>query len=137
MKTSKQIHITKFDRERLNRLLEQAGGDDIIGYLDDLQAELERAVVVEPAEIPSDVITMNSIVSLVDVESSEEETFTLVFPSDADVDTGKISVMAPLGTAMLGYQVGDIFEWQVPMGQKRWRVAKVIYQPEAAGDYHL
>ncbi len=102
MKTSKQIHITKFDRERLNRLLEQAGGDDIIGYLDDLQAELERAVVVEPAEIPSDVITMNSIVSLVDVESSEEETFTLVFPSDADVDTGKISVMAPLGTAMLG-----------------------------------
>ena len=107
------------------------------GYLDALQTELDRAVLVEPVEIPPDVITMNSTVSLIDIGSSEEEVFTLVFPTDGDADAGKISVMAPLGTAMLGYRVGDVFEWDVPMGRKRWRVAKVIYQPEAAGDYHL
>ena len=110
---------------------------DLTGYLDDLRTELDRAVVVEPERIPPDVITMNSTVSLVDVDSAEEEEFTLVFPKDADADSGRISVMAPLGTAMLGYRVGDVFEWDVPMGRKRWRVAKVIYQPEAAGDYHL
>ena len=137
MMKAKEIYITRFDRERLERLLEQPPDGDLIGYLDDLRAELDRAVVFEPEKIPPDVITMNSTVSLVDVDTAEEEEFTLVFPKDADADSGKISVMAPLGTAMLGYRVGDVFEWDVPMGRKHWRVAKVIYQPEAAGDYHL
>ena len=134
---AKKIYITGYDRERLERLLEQPPDGNLTGYLDDLRTELDRAVVVEPEKIPPDVITMNSSVSLVDVDTAEEEEFTLVFPKDADADSGRISVMAPLGTAMLGYRVGDVFEWDVPMGRKRWRVAKVIYQPEAAGDYHL
>ena len=134
---AKKIYITRYDRERLERLLEQPPDQNPIGYLEDLRTELDRAVEVEPESIPSDVITMNSSVSLVEVDSAEEEAFTLVFPKDADADSGRISVMAPLGTAMLGYRVGDVFEWDVPMGRKRWRVAKVIYQPEAAGDYHL
>ena len=134
---AKKIYITGYDRERLERLLEQPEDEELAGYLEDQRSELDRAVVIEPVEIPPDVITMNSTVSLIDVDSSEEEEFTLVFPKDADADSGRISVMAPLGTAMLGYRVGDVFEWDVPMGRKRWRVAKVIYQPEAAGDYHL
>lgn len=134
---AKKIYITGYDRERLERLLEQPPDRNLTGYLEDLRTELDRAVVVEPERILPDVITMNSLVSLVKVDSAEEEAFTLVFPKDADADAGRISVMAPLGTAMLGYRVGDVFEWDVPMGRKRWRVAKVIYQPEAAGDYHL
>ena len=134
---AKKIYITEYDRERLERLLERPPADDLISYLDDLRTELDRAVVVEPVEIPPDVITMNSTVSLVDVDTTEEEEFTLVFPKDADAESGRISVMAPLGTAMLGYRVGDVFEWDVPMGRKHWRVARVIYQPEAAGDFHL
>ena len=133
---AKKIYITGYDRERLERLLERPP-EGLIGYLDDLRTELDRAVAVEPGEIPPDVITMNSTVSLVDVDTAEEEDFTLVFPKDADADSGRISVMAPLGTAMLGHRVGDVFEWEVPMGRKHWRVAGVIYQPEAAGDYHL
>lgn len=134
---AKPIYITEFDRDRLAKLLAQPRGEDTDRYLSALEAELARAVVVRPEEIPADVITMNSTVSLVEEASSEEEQFTLVFPRDADAEEGKISVMAPLGTAMLGYRVGDIFEWEVPMGRKKWRVAKVIYQPEAAGDFHL
>lgn len=133
----KQIYITKFDRERLDELLGQPWHSDLDPYLNALRAELERAKVVPPREIPPDVITMNSTASLVDVDSSEVEDYTLVFPKDADTDAGKVSVMAPLGTAMLGYRVGDVFEWDVPMGRRRWRVDRVLYQPEAAGDYHL
>lgn len=133
----KRIAITGFDRERLLRLLEQPRDPGEAGYLDALRAELGRAEVVEPANVPPDTITMNSVVSLVDADTGEEDTYTLVFPQDADAEAGKVSVMAPLGTAMLGYRVGDVFEWQVPMGKRRWRVARVIYQPEAAGDFHL
>lgn len=133
----KRIFITEFDFQRLESLLEQSRNAGLDQYLDALRMELDRAAVVGSRDIPPDVITMNSTVSLVDTATSEDDEYTLVFPGDADSDAGKISVMAPLGTAMLGYRVGDIFEWDVPMGRKRWRVASVIYQPEAAGHYHL
>lgn len=133
----KKIYITQFDRDRLDRFLGLPRDEEQNSHLDALRAELARAVVVSPQEIPADVITMNSTVSLVETDSSEEEVYTLVFPKDADADEGKISVTAPLGTAMLGYRVGDVFDWDVPMGRKCWRVAKVLYQPEAAGNYDL
>ena len=133
----KKIYITQFDRDRLDRFLGLPRDEEQNIQLNPLRNELARAVVVAPTEIPADVITMNSTVSLIEIETSEEEVFTLVFPKDADADEGKISVTAPLGTAMLGYRVGDVFDWDVPMGRKRWRVAKVLYQPEAAGNYDL
>jgi regulator of nucleoside diphosphate kinase len=80
---------------------------------------------------------MNSRVKLVDLESDETMEYTLVFPQDADLAEGKISVLAPIGTAMLGYRVGDVFSWQVPSGERRIRVEAILYQPEAAGDYDL
>jgi len=80
---------------------------------------------------------MNSRVHLVDLDTQEEMVYTLVFPQDAEISQSKISVLAPIGTAMLGYRVGDTFTWQVPDGVRRLQVKKVLYQPEASGDYHL
>ena len=83
-----------------------------------------------------DVVTMNSEVLVRDLDSKKEMTVTLVFPSEADLEQGKISILAPVGTALLGYRVGDTIEWKVPGRVRRLRVEKVLYQPEAAGDYH-
>ena len=137
--SGKPIYITQFDLERLSKLLREAQYTEYrkSEYLDRLQMEIDRAIVMAPQEIPADVITMNSTVSLVDIDTQEEEIYTLVFPENADRKQGKVSVLAPIGTAMLGYEVGDIFEWEVPAGKRKLRVAKILYQPEASGDYNL
>jgi regulator of nucleoside diphosphate kinase len=97
-----------------------------------LAAELARAEIVEAHDIPPDVITMNSRAELLDLETGERMEFTLVFPNEADIDAGKISILAPLGTAMLGYRVGDEFEWNVPYAVRRLKVIAVQFQPEAS-----
>ena len=97
-----------------------------------LQHELERATIVGPGDVPPDVITMNSRAELLDLETGERMEFTLVYPAEADIEAGKISVLAPLGAAMLGYRVGDQFEWIVPYGRRRLKVIAVRFQPEAA-----
>jgi regulator of nucleoside diphosphate kinase len=96
---------------------------------------LEKAYVVAPAEIPADVVTMNSEVAVRDLDSGQEMAFTLVFPSEADVEQRKISILAPVGTAVLGYRVGDIIEWKVPARVRNLKIKRVLYQPEAAGDF--
>ena len=80
---------------------------------------------------------MHSTVCLVDRDAGDELTYTLVFPEEANIREAKISIFAPIGTAMLGYRVGDTFEWRVPDGVVRLEVKEILYQPEAAGDYHL
>lgn len=137
--SGKPIQITRFDLERLNKLINEAKFTEYrkSPYLEKLQLELDRAEVVSPQEVPSDVITMNSTVCLLDLDTGEEEIYTLVFPEDAELSQGKISVLAPIGTAMLGYEVGDVFEWEVPAGKRNLRVKKILYQPEASGDYNL
>ena len=129
------IYITNADMIRLRSLVASAknGRDD----LDSLRNELHHAHVVEPEDIPADVITMNSKARLRDLDTGEEMVFTVVFPGQASIEHDRISVVAPIGTAMLGHRVGDEFEWQVPAGLVRLRVEKVLYQPEAAGHYHL
>lgn len=133
------IYITEYDLERLKGLIGEARRLEPRGneYLESLEAELDRGQPVAPTEVPPDVITMNSKVRLVDLDTNEEMIYTLVFPQDADIDQSKISILAPIGTAMLGYRVGDVFAWQVPDGVRSLRVAQILYQPEAAGDYHL
>jgi regulator of nucleoside diphosphate kinase len=137
--SDRTIYITEQDRSRLRQLIASARYAEYRGskYFEDLVGELERAMVVEPKSMPPDVVTMNSRVQLVDLESGETMEYTLVFPQEADLAQGKISVLAPIGTAMLGYRVGDIFTWQVPSGERRIRVEAILYQPEAAGDYDL
>ena len=137
--SSKSIHLTKFDLERLRQLLQDAQLTDYrkSEYLEMLRMELNRAVVVSPQDISNDVITMNSIVCLEDLDTKEEEIYTLVFPENADLGKGKVSILAPIGTAMLGYEVGDTFEWDVPAGKRRLLVKRILYQPESSGDYDL
>ena len=132
------IYITEYDMKRLRELIMDADRSNRgKEYLRNLETELQRGKLVAPKDVPADVITMNSKTRLIDLETKEEMTFTLVFPDEADVRQGKISVLAPIGTAMLGYRVGDTFTWQVPDGMRRLQVQEILYQPEAAGDYHL
>ena len=134
------IYITEVDLARLKKLIEAArdgGVDSNTPYMNKLEDELDRANIVDPKEIPMDAITMRSKVRLKDLESRKEMIYSLVFPNEADVDEGRISVLAPVGTAMIGYRVGDIIEWEVPSGLRRLKVEEVLYQPEASGDYQL
>lgn len=135
-----EIYITEPDHERLTKLIEIARareGDANRKHIDSLEEELERAEVVQQTEIPPDVITMRSTVRLKDMDTSEEMTYQLTFPTEANYDEGKISILAPIGTAMLGYRRGDVIEWEVPSGVRRLRVEEVLYQPESKGEYHL
>lgn len=133
------IYITEFDLERLEDILADVGkfGNRDRNDLEELETELQKAVLVDSKEIPRDVVTMNSRVSLLDVDKNQSMVLTLVFPKDADIDAGRLSVLSPIGTAILGYSVGDIIEWRVPAGIRRIKIEEVLYQPEAAGDFHL
>ncbi|MEA4906260.1 MAG: nucleoside diphosphate kinase regulator [Chloroflexi bacterium] len=130
------ISITTADAENLKAMIEKSRYN---GYRDSpalgqLIDELERARIIPKEQAPSDLVTMHSRVALLDLDSGEEMVFTLVYPEEGDVASGKITVLAPIGMAMLGYRVGDTFTWQTPDGVCRLRVEHIEYQPEAAGD---
>ncbi|MBZ0110378.1 MAG: nucleoside diphosphate kinase regulator [Candidatus Scalindua rubra] len=133
------IYISSFDKERLVTLIEKSdnANNNDKKYLKELEKELNRSKIVEQNKMPQDVITMNSKVRLKELDSGEEITYVLVFPEAANIDENKISILAPIGTALIGYRVGDIIEWEVPAGLRRLKVEELLYQPEAAGDYHL
>lgn len=128
------IIMTASDHEELSYAIAAAGklSHRARSETTGLEAELARAKIVGADEIPEDVITMNSRAELLDLDTGERMEFTLVLPVDANIEAGKISVLAPLGTAMLGYRVGDEFEWVVPYGLRRLKVLAVRFQPEAA-----
>jgi regulator of nucleoside diphosphate kinase len=131
----RNITITSSDRRRLEHLLESAfaASIDPKTYLADLQAELQRAKIVDSAEVPHDVVTMESTVRLRDLDNDDVETYTLVYPDQANIADNKLSVLAPIGTAIIGYRVGDVVRWRVPGGMRRLQVEEVLYQPERAG----
>lgn len=137
MARARKIVITKADRARLGTLLEQAMYDRMVDrrYLDALEIEVERARVVDTAAVPADVITMNSTVRLRDLDTDELLEFTLVYPEEANAEQNRVSVLAPVGTAIIGYRVGDTIEWPVPAGKIRLAVEQVLYQPEMAGAF--
>ncbi|WP_293707661.1 MULTISPECIES: nucleoside diphosphate kinase regulator [unclassified Stenotrophomonas] len=102
-----------------------------------LAQELERAQVLPPEEIPAGIVTMHSRVDCEDELHNEKHSLTLVYPHEADFDKGRVSVLAPVGSALLGLSVGQTIDWTAPGGRKlRLRVTAVHYQPEAAGDFH-
>jgi regulator of nucleoside diphosphate kinase len=141
MKKKKQassIHITRFDKTRLMRLLRSldAAHEDRAG-IEELQRELERGIEVDSTDVGSDVVTMNSTVRVTDLDANTTHLYTIVFPSDADFDKGRISILSPLGTALLGSRAGDVVTWEIPRGTRRLRIEELVYQPEAAGDFHL
>lgn len=133
------IYVTEPDYRRLTgliRITRDRNGVDI-EYLNTLEAELDRAEIVDPKRIPASVITMRSKVRLKDLVSGEAKVYSLVFPTEANFKEGKISVLAPIGTAILGYKSGDCIEWPVPSGVRKLKVDEILYQPEAAGEYSL
>lgn len=140
MATKRTIYITEYDLDRLNKLIEMFEDDPGMRdkkYIEELDDELRRAKVVAPKNVPGDVVTMNSKVRVKDPDSGRETIYQLVFPGEADVKQNKISILAPIGTALIGFSVGETVEWNAPAGLKWMKIEEILYQPEAVGDYHL
>ncbi len=136
---TRTLYITEKDHRRLEEYIDvakRAGrhGRDRLARLED---ELDYCCIVSPQKVPPNVITLNSKVRFRDVDTGQEIIATLVFPYNANLAEGRISVTSPIGTAILGYAVGDVIEWKVLAGIKTIRIEEILYQPEAAGDYHL
>ena len=129
----RKIYITEQDHARLSNLVGrgEGGSNGVKSYMKALREELDRATIVPAHLIPGDVITMNSKVILFDLDTRDRFTWTLVFPGQANIDIGLISILAPMGTALIGYKVGDTIEWDVPAGKTRFQVEEILYQPEA------
>lgn len=126
-----QLYLTPNDMDRLLKLVEAQPGRSF----EKLESELVRANVVPRDEIPEDVVTMNSRVVFVNETTGERREVTLVYPGNADIDAGRISVLVPIGTALLGLRVGQSIDWELPGGEKqRYRIVDVPFQPEAAGE---
>ena len=129
--------LSRVDVERIEDLLERPEYRGL--NTDALRGELERAELVEPGNMPGDVITMNStaLVKVVDGAQEHEYALTLVYPRDADGSSDKVSILAPVGSALLGLRVGDSIDWPMPGGRSaRLHVLSIRYQPEAAGELH-
>lgn len=133
MTSKRKIYVTANDLRRLDDLLAELD-DKTRKLLAPLKSELERAKVVASDKVPANVVTMNSRLIFRDVEDDSPMEVSLVFPEDADIERGKMSVFSPIGTALLGYAEGDTIEWTVPRGTRKVRIEKILYQPEAAGD---
>lgn len=128
-------HVTTLNLEKLQGVIDSAFDRDR-EVADALDSELSRAVVVEPAEVPANVVTMNSRVVYENVPTGESREVTLVYPTKSNAADGRISVLAPLGAALLGLAVGDEIHWPVSTGKElHLKVRDVPYQPEAAGDF--
>jgi regulator of nucleoside diphosphate kinase len=134
--TKKPVYITEYDMRRLLKLLngiqycpqERA-------HLELLIEEMERAVVVPSEKVSGNIVTLNTQMRVKDLDSTEEALIQLVFPNDEDFDHEKISILTPIGAALIGYSEGDIAEWQIPAGIRRLRIEEIICQPEADGLY--
>lgn len=134
---TRDLVLTSRDVERLRQLIadSRTSGAERYEYLNALNRELDDARVVAAEDIPADVVTMNSTVRVRIDGGKRMSTFTVVYPEHADMDEDRVSVLAPIGTALLGYRVGDEVEWDVPAGRRRYRIEKIAYQPEASGDF--
>lgn len=128
---SQKILISEQDYERLSLLIHHTESRQS----EVLEEELARAQIVPQTEIPKEVVTMNSKIRFVDEVTKKESEVTLVYPKDADVTKGQVSVLAPVGTALIGLRLGQSIEWPMPNGPRRLRVISIIYQPEAEGHW--
>jgi len=129
--------VTDADRRRLGSSLEKAAGGRSRHHREfvALETDLEFASNVLAEEVPGDVVTMNSTVEVCDLDGGETETFTLAYPDDADISRGRMSVLAPLGRALLGRRVGEVVQVAVPAGPRRIRIERLRYQPERVGHF--
>jgi regulator of nucleoside diphosphate kinase len=131
--------VTYDDRCRLGQLL---GDRECWGWggqssRANLEALLERAEPVEAHKAPGSLVTMNTTVTLMDLSTEKQRTVTLVYPDDVDLTCDGVSILDPLGMALLGCEAGDVIQCSSEKCQRRFRIAEIIYQPEHAGAFHL
>lgn len=124
MSNERNIVITRSDRDKLGKLIESARSTDR-EHLEVLRAELDRAEVLDGDKAPRNVVVMNAWVTITDLDTGLMHEYQVVFPRDADLARKKVSVLAPIGTALLGYQTGSEIEWRVPGGVRRFRIDSV------------
>jgi regulator of nucleoside diphosphate kinase len=130
--------ITEADYDRLNHLAESPRyRANYSVLLRSLKDHLSRRKVVPTTKVPKSVVTMHSLVRVGDPKTDDVETYTLVYPDAADITQGKLSVLAPMGAALLGAREGEAVKFETPGGVRRLKVVKIVYQPETAGDFHL
>lgn len=138
MHTPHAVSVTELDLERLQRVLDLHGDDSHAEHAEALEWKLSKALVTCPEAVPPELVTMNSTVLFEDEGKGEFQQVTLCYPKDARSAPGRVSVLAPVGVALLGLSAGQRVELDVPGGHKRrLRVVAVPYQPEAAGHFHL
>ena len=134
--TPPPIIVSNRDFNRLEQLLDSPGlrrHPAAVALMD----ELNRADVLPPEQMPEGVVTMHSTVECEDELAGERHTLTLVYPHESNVDSGHVSVLAPVGSALLGLRVGDSIDWPMPSGRSaRLHVLAIRFQPEAAGELH-
>lgn len=132
------VRVTAEDMARLRAVVERHLEGSRAAAAEQLELELDRAMVVPQEQIPADVVTMRSRILFEDLETGRRREATLVYPDEANIDQSMISILAPVGQAVLGLKVGDEIEWPLPNARRaRLRIIEVLYQPEAAGDFHL
>ena len=131
--------INRLDFSRIKKSIADAKHFRSISDADasKLVQELESATVVEPEEIPDNVVTMNSVVKVSFLNDNKQIQFRIVYPDQANFRDNRISIFSPIATALIGYKVNDEIDWLVPAGQTKIRIDEIIYQPEAAGNYEL
>lgn len=128
MENQSQIIITHNDFQKLSALVSNSTSQ----LAELLEEELDRATVVTDEELPDDVVSMNSTVCFTDLDSGAESVVTLVYPHEANIEKNKISILAPIGSALIGLRVGQVIQWPVPNGkEKRLKVISVLFQPES------
>lgn len=128
------ILITEKDLLRIKHILSFQKSDDF----ENLELELDRAKIISDDMVTPDLVTMNSKVRFVSLQDNKEMVITIVYPSSANFAEGKVSVLASLGSALIGLRVGQEINWMFPDGKtKTLRILEVLYQPEASGDWHL
>lgn len=130
------ITVTQLDYLRLTNLIQNLRDSRSVDteYLKFLGIELKKALKVDSKSITPDFVTMNSVMNVVFLDSNKTMELRLVYPQNANFSNGLISVLSPLGCALLGYRAGDVVTFKAPKGEQRVQIEKVIYQPEANGE---
>jgi regulator of nucleoside diphosphate kinase len=129
----RSIHVTNQDLQRLRHVIGSAAATSALDreHLEMLSAELDRAVIIDDEDVPPDVIRMRTRVRIRDCSSRQSEDYMLVYPRESDVRLNLLSVLAPLGTALLGYREGDRIDWQLPGGVRAVLVEKILGQSDS------
>lgn len=134
-----RIILSSLDYERIYNSINKAEESKSISEQEaqSLAGELEKAKIVEPQEMPDDIVTMNSKVKITFVKTDKQMELQIVYPQDADINQNLISIFSPIAAALIGYKVGDTIEWIVPSGPTSIKINEITYQPESVGQYDL